>query len=338
MADSGTDLSTRPHLWARRRFMAALAGGFLAAPLAAEAQQRGKVWRIGVLSTADGPEWEAFRQGLRALGYAEGQNMFIEYRWHAGKFENLPALASDLVKLNVDVIVAAGPQPTRAARAATAAIPIVFVTVGDPVGLGLAESLAHPGGNITGFQTAVQGGFGGKQLELLKEAVPTISRVAVLMIPANPLHRPYLEQTSPAAAALKIKLQVVEAPTPADLDKAFEAAVRERADAMHVYGDSITFLHRKRVAELALQSRLPTMYLFKPNVEAGGLLSYGPSEPDMYRRAATSVDKILKGAKAGEIPVEQPTKFELVINLKTAKALGLTIPPSLLARADQVIE
>jgi len=322
----------------RRAFLGAVTGSLLAAPLAAEAQQRGKVWRIGVLSTADGPEWEAFRQALRALGYVEGQNMFIEYRWHAGKFENLPALAADLVKLNVDVIVTAGPQPTRAARAATASIPIVFVTVGDPVGLGLAESLARPGGNITGFQTLVQGGFGGKQLELLKEAVPTIVRVAVLMIPSNPLHRPYLEETGAAADALKLKLHVVEARTADDLDKAFEAAVRERADAMHVYGDSITFLHRKRVADLALQSRLPTIYLFKPNVEAGGLMSYGPSEPDMYRRAATSVDKILKGAKAGEIPIEQPIKFEFVINLKTAKALGLTIPPSLLARADQVIQ
>jgi len=264
--------------------------------------------------------------------------MVIEYRWHAGKFENLPALASALVKLNVDVIVAAGPQPTRAARAATAVIPIVFVTVGDPVGLGLAESLAHPGGNITGFQTAVQGGFGGKQLQLLKEAVPTIVRVAVLMIPSNPLHRPYLEQTGPTADALKLKLHIVEARTADDLDQAFGTAVRERADAMHVYGDSITFLHRKRVADLALQSRLSAICLFKPNVEAGGLMSYGPSEPDMYRRAPTPVDKILKGAKAGEIPIEQLIKFELVINLKTAKALGLMIPPSLLARADEVIE
>ena len=212
------------------------------------------------------------------------------------------------------------------------------MSVGDPVGLGLAESLAHPGGNITGFQTAVQGGFGGKQLQLLKEAVPTIVRVAVLMIPSNPLHRPYLDQTGPAADALKLKLQVVEARTADDLDKAFGAAVRERADAMHVYGDSITFLHRKRVADLALQSRLPTIYLFKPNVEAGGLMSYGPSEPDMYRRAATSVDKILKGVKAGEIPIEQPIKFEFAINLKTAKALGLTLPQTPLVAADEVIE
>jgi len=321
----------------RRRFLLTSLVGAVAGPLVARAQQ-GKVWRVGILSTADGPEWDAFRQGLRTLGYSEGRNISFEYRWHAAKFDRLPTLAAELVKLNVDVILTAGPQPTLAAKAATATIPIVFVTVYDPVGLGLAESLARPGGNITGFQTAVQGGFGGKQLELLKEAVPTISRVAVLMIPANPLHRPYLEQTRPAAAALKLKLQVVEARTPEDLDKAFEAAVREHADAMHVYGDSITFLHRKRVAELALQSRLPTIYLFKPNVEAGGLLSYGPSEPDMCRRAATSVDKILKGAKAGEIPIEQPIKFEMAINFKTAKALGLTIPPSLLARADQVIE
>ena len=322
----------------RRRFLLTSLAGGLAAPPIAQAQPRSKVWRIGILSTADGPEWEAFRQAMRALGYAEGSNLALEYRWHAGKFDILPALAAELVTLKVDLIVATGPQATRAARNATATIPIVFMTVGDPVGLGLAESLARPGGNITGFQTLVQGGFGGKQLEMLKDAVPSIKRVAVLLIPSNPLHRPFLEQTGPAADALKLKLQVVEARTADDLDQAFEAAGRERTDAMQVYGDSITFLHRKRIAELALLHRLPTIYLFKPNVEAGGLLSYGPSEPDMYRRAAAPVDKILRGAKPGDLPIEQPIKFELVINLKTAKALGLTIPPSLLSRADQVIE
>ena len=212
------------------------------------------------------------------------------------------------------------------------------MSVGDPVRLGLVESLARPGGNITGFQTIVHGGIGGKQLELLKAAAPAIARVAVLLIPENPLHRPFFEESVPAADALKLKLQIVEARTADELESAFEAAVRERADAMHVYGDSITFLHRRHIADLALKSRLPTIYLFKPNVEAGGLLSYGPSEPDMLRRAASHVDRILKGAKPGDLPVEQPTKCELVINLKTAKALGLTIPPSLLQRADQVIE
>jgi putative ABC transport system substrate-binding protein len=184
----------------------------------------------------------------------------------------------------------------------------------------------------------VHGGIGGKQLELLKAAAPAIARVAVLLIPENPLHRPFFEESVPAADALKLKLQIVEAHTVDELESAFETAVRERADAMHVYGDSITFLHRRHIADLALKSRLPTIYLFKPNVEAGGLLSYGPSEPDMLRRAASHVDRILKGAKPGDLPVEQPTKCELVINLKTAKALGLTIPQSLLQRADQVIE
>jgi putative ABC transport system substrate-binding protein len=322
----------------RRAFLGTLAAGLLAAPLAAQAQQANRTWRIGVLSTADGPEWEAFREGLRALGDVEGRNLAIEYRWHAGRFDRLPALAAELVALNVAVIVTSAPQPTRAAKEATASIPIVFVTISDPVRLGFVESLARPGGNITGFQSLVQGGFGGKQLELLKAAVPHIARVAVLMVQQNALHRPFFEETAPAADALTLKLQAVEARTADDLEPAFEAAVRGRADAMHVYGDSITFLHRTRVAELALKHRLPTLFFLKPNVEAGGLLSYGPNEPDMLRRAATSVDKILKGAKPGDLPVEQPTKFDLVLNLKTAKAPGLTIPPSLLQRADQVIE
>jgi len=322
----------------RRTFMVMIAGTFLAGPLVAEAQQAGKVWRIGVLSTADGPEWEAFRQGLRTLGYIEGRNILIDYRWHAGKFNDLPALAAELVDLKVALVVTAGPQPTRAVKAATATIPIVFVSVGDPVRLGLVKSLAQPGGNVTGFQTLVLGGFGGKQLELLKAAVPSITRVAVLIIPSNPLHRPYLQETVPAADALKLKLQIVEAHSADELERAFETAVGGRADAMHVYGDSITFLHRKHIADLALKSRLPTIFLFKPNVEAGGLLSYGPSEPDMYGRAARIVDKILKGAKPGDLPVEQPTQFELIINLKTAKALGLTIPSALLARADEIFQ
>ncbi len=321
----------------RRRFLLTSLAAALGAPLAVGAQQAKKV-RIGVLSTADGPEWEVFRQTLRALGYTEGRNLAFEYRWHGGKVDALPALAAELVSLKVDVIVTLAPNPTRAAKAATSTIPIVFVSVADPVSLGLVESLARPGGNVTGFQTLVLGDFGGKQLELLKTAVPSITRVAVLIVPANPLHRPFFDDIGPAAAALKLKLQLVEARAADELERAFDAATRERADAVYVFGDPITFLHRRLVAELALRRRLPTMYLFKPNVEAGGLMSYGPSEPDMLRRAATSVDRILKGAKPGELPVEQPQVFELVINLKAAKALGLTIPPSLLARADQVIE
>jgi putative ABC transport system substrate-binding protein len=220
----------------------------------------------------------------------------------------------------VAVIVTAGPQPTRAVKEATASIPDCLRHCrGDPVRLGFVKSLARPGGNITGFQSFVPGGFGGKQLELLKEAaVPHIVRVAVLLVPQKPLHRPVLEETGPAAEALKLNLQVVEARAADDLERAFEAAVRDRADAMQVYGHAIMFVHRARVADLALKHRLPTLFLFKPNVEAGGLLSYGPDEPDILRRAATSVDKIFKGANPGDLPVERPTKFELVINLKTS--------------------
>ncbi len=242
--------------------------------------------------------------------------MVIEYRWHAGKFDNLPAFAAELVSLKVDLIVTSAPLPTRAAKAATATIPIVFVSVADPVGLRFVESISRPGGNITGFQTLVPGGFGGKQLELL-----------------NPLHRPFFEETGPAADALKLKLQAVEARTADELEKAFDTAIREQADAMQVYGDPIVFLHRKLIAELALKRRLPTLYLFKPNVDAGGLLSYGPSEPDMLRRAATSVDRILKGTKPGDLPVEQPTVFELAINLKTDRQSAGPHDPSIGAAA-----
>jgi putative ABC transport system substrate-binding protein len=321
----------------RRRFLLTSLAGVLATPLAAGAQQQ-KVWRVGILSTADGPEWDAFRQGLRTLGYVDSHNLVLEYRWHAGKYDRLPSLAAELVRLNVDVIVTSAPQPTLAAKAATSSIPIVFVSVADPVRLGIVESLSRPGGNITGFTTLPHLGFSGKSLEVLKEAVPTIRRVAILMNPGNVMHPPALQDAALAADALKLKVQIVEARTADDLESAFTAASRERADAMQVFGDPVTFLHRKRVAELALKGRLPTIYLFRPNVEAGGLLSYGPSEPDLLRRAATHVSRILKGAKPRDLPVEQPTTFELTINLKTAKALGLTIPPSLLARADQVIE
>jgi putative ABC transport system substrate-binding protein len=238
----------------------------------------------------------------------------------------------------VSVIVTSAPRPTAAAKAATSSIPIVFVSVADPVALGFVASLGRPGGNITGFATFVPGGFTGKALELLREVIPTASRVAVLTNPTNQMHQRGLQDTAAAASALKLRLQILEARTVDDLEIAFNAATRDRADAMQVYGDPVTFLHRKRIAELALKSRLPTIYLFKPNVEAGGLLSYGPSEPDMLRRAATYVDKILKGARPADLPVEQPTKFELVINLKTAKALGLTIPQTLLQRADQIID
>ncbi len=316
-------------------------GGLLAAPLAAQAQQAGKVPRIGYLANnlAANPHLrEAFLQGLRDLGYVEGRNVVIEYRSAEEKVERLPALAAELVSLKLNVIVVVGPQPTAAVKAATTTIPVVFVIVADPVGLGLVSSLAHPGGNVTGLSTVVPEGFWGKQLELLKEAVPGAARMAVLVNPANAMNRLALPQTVAAAEKLKVKLQILEARTPGELDSAFEAATRARADAIHVYGDTLTFLHRARVAELAAKARLPAMYLFKDNVAAGGLMAYGPNFADLGRRAATYVDRILKGAKPGDLPIEQPNKFELVINLKTAKALGLTIPPSLLLRADEVIE
>ena len=312
--------------------------GLLSAWLAAEAQAARKVARIGILSSTDSAVWEAFRQGLRELGYVEGRNLTTEWRWHKGQFERLPDLAAQLVRLKVDVIVVSAPQPTAAVKAATTTIPVVFIAVADPVRVGIVSSLARPGGNATGFATVVPEGFPGKLLELLKEAVPKASRIAVLVNPTNEMHRVSLPQSVAAADALKVRLQILEARGPDDLERAFDAATRERAEAIHVYGDPLTFIHRARIAELAARSRLPALYLFRENVEAGGLMSYGPSQPDIFRRAATYVDKILKGAKPADLPVEQPTKFELVINLKTAKALGLRIPQSVLIRADEVIQ
>lgn len=316
----------------------ALAIGVLLASVSAEAQPPGRVARIGVLSSADSGAWEAFRQGLRELGYVEGRNVVIEYRWSEGKVDRLPGLAGELVRLKVDLIVSSAPQPTAAAKAATTTIPIVFVAVADPVRLGFVASLVRPGGNMTGFTTLVPEGFTAKGAEILKEAVPRASRVAVLTNPTNEMHRHSLPQSIAAADALKLRLQILEWRGLDDLERAFEAAVRERADAIQVYGDPLTFIHRARIAELAAKSRLPALYLFRENVEAGGLMSYGPSLPDLFRLAAGYVDKILKGAKPADLPVQQPTKFELVINLKTAKVLGLTIPQSVLIRADHVIQ
>ena len=312
--------------------------GLLSAWLAAEAQAARKVARIGILSSTDSAVWEAFRQGLRELGYVEGRNLTTEWRWHKGQFERLPDLAAQLVRLKVDVIVVSAPQPTAAVKAATTTILVVFIAVADPVRVGIVSSLARPGRNATGFATVVPEGFPGKLLELLKEAVPKASRIAVLVNPTNEMHRVSLPQSVAAADALKVRLQILEARGPDDLERAFDAATRERAEAIHVYGDPLTFIHRARIAELAARSRLPALYLFRENVEAGGLMSYGPSQPDIFRRAAGYVDKILKGAKRADLPVEQPTKFELVINLKTAKALGLRIPQSVLIRADEVIQ
>ena len=325
----------------RRTFLATASGGLLAAPIAAEAQQAAKVARIGYLSTtgAASPHLpEAFRQGLRDLGYVEGRDVMIEYRDAEGKLERLRALAADLVALKVDVIVAPAYPGALAAKNATDTIPIIMVAVADPVQTGLIASLVRPGGNITGLALLAGPEMVGKLLELLKEAVPNLSRVAVLSNPANPMHVVRLREVAVAGRSLRVQLQILKAQGPEEFDSAFAAMTRERAGALYVVGDPVLSRYRRRLAELAAKSRLPAVYELKDHAEAGGLMAYGPNLLDMYRRAATYVDRILKGAKPGDLPIEQPTKFELVINLKTAKALGLTIPPSLLGRADEVIQ
>ena len=326
----------------RRAFMAALAGGLLAAPLAAEAQPAGKVPRVAYLSasSAASATWgvEAFRQGLRELGYIEGRNILIEYRWADGRFDRLPALAADLARLAVDVIVASNTPAALAARNATGTIPIVLVTSGDPVGSGLVASLARPGGNVTGLSLFSTLAMSGKQLELLKQAFPTVSHVAVLANPANPPTAGLLTETELAARPLGLRLRVGPVREPKEFDDAFAMMKNERVPALLVIADPLVNDHRGRIVAFAATNRLPAIYPYRTFVDAGGLMSYGVDLSDLSRRAATYVDRILKGAKPAELPIEQPTKFELVINLKTAKALGLTIPPSLLQRADQVIE
>jgi putative ABC transport system substrate-binding protein len=318
-----------------------LAVAVLVVPPAAESQQATKVPRIGVLLSSSqlshSTYVEALLQGLRELGYAEGRNITLEYRYGDGKPDRLPKLAAELVGLNVDLIVTSGTPTTRAAQQATRTIPIVMTLVGDPKRF--VASLAKPGGNITGLtQLSVE--LDGKRLELLTEALPKVSRVAVLFDPARSVGviGP-LQPTRKAAEALGVKLLPLElrAPNP-DFEGAFRTAKREHVGALLVAPGPAIDLHRKRVVDLAATSRLPAMYGSREFVDLGGLMSYGPSYPDLFRRAATYVDKILKGARPAEIPVEQPTKFELVISLKTAKTLGLTIPPATLARADQIVE
>ena len=326
----------------RRAFLATLAGGLLAAPLAAGAQQVGKVYRIGYLSagsdTANPRVREAFRQGLRELGWVEGQNIIIEYRWAEGRFDRLPGLAAELVRLKVDVLVAAPTPAALAAKNATGTIPIVGMSLTDPIGLGLVASLARPGGNVTGVSYSVGAEIFGKDLELLKEVVPRVRRVAVLSNPASPARPLTISNVKDAARSLGLQLQLLEARGPRDFDGAFAAMAKERVGALLVVTDPAFIPHRARLVDLAVKNRLPSIFTQREDAEAGGLMSYGPRLSDLHRRGATYVDKILKGAKPADLPVEEPTKFELVINLKTAKALGLTIPPSLLQRADQVIE
>jgi putative ABC transport system substrate-binding protein len=328
----------------RRTFVGILTIGLLAAPLAARAQQAGKVPRIGFLSLNLAPNrhlHKAFRQGLRDLGYVEGGNIVIEHRDAGGKVEGLPALAAELVALKVDVIVTGGGTASAlAAKQATTTIPIVFASAPDPVGDGLVASLARPGGNVTGLSN-LNSELVGKCLEQLKQAVPGVGRVAVLWQPGfmdKRTDKDMLKAADVAARALRVRLQVVGARGPADIEGAFSEITRARADALTVLSSAMLFTERRRLVDLAAKNRLPVAYAQREFVEAGGLMAYGPNLADLFRRAASYVDKILKGAKPADLPVEQATKFELVINLKTAKALGLTIPPSLLLRADQVIE
>jgi putative ABC transport system substrate-binding protein len=322
----------------RRAFLAG-AAALLAAPLGAEAQQApAKVARIGYVSLRPGPTHldEAFQRGLRELGYVEGQNISVEYRYADWNPNRVSALAEELVRLNVDIIVSVGGNVAAlAVKKVVKAIPVVF-TSGDPVAIGIVARLDRPGANLTGVNLLTTE-LNPKRLELLRAAIPGVARVAVLANPAAP-NAKVLGDLHAAARSLGVKLQVVDARSPQEIDQAFSAMVRERAGALLVLANPMFLAERERIAGLVSKNRLPAIFEQSEFAEAGGLLSYGASIADMYRRLATYVDKILKGAKPGDLPVEQPTKFELVINLKTAKALGLTIPPSLLARADQVIE
>ena len=308
----------------------------------AEAQQPKKIPRIGYLtagslsSSTTSARIEAFRQGLRELGHLEGKNIVIEYRYAEGKLDRVPALAAELVRLKVDTIVTAGPIPTRSAKAATVTVPIVMTQDTDPVGNGFIASLARPGGNITGLSTLAPE-LSGKRLELLKEIVPTISRVAVVGQSTYPGNSQALREAELAAAAFGVKLQYVDVLDPKDIETAFRAVSKGRADAILVLGGPVLISHRTQVVDLAAKSRLPAMYNVPEFVEANGLMTYGPIITDLSRRAAVYVDKILKGAKPADLPVEQPVKFEFIINLKTAKQIGLTIPPDLLARATKII-
>ncbi len=319
-------------------FVLAFALGILVAPSAAEAQQPARVPRVGVLAYGAGPEVvDRFREGLRQLGYVEGQNIAIEIRNAEGKSERLPGLATDLVRLKVDIIVSQGSTATRAAKEATATIPIVMAPGDDPVRMGFVASFARPGGNITGVST-LSGEAGAKRLQLLKETVPKLTRVAVLSVPVNPGHRPALKEIEVPARSLGVQLRLAEARDPDELDRAFAGMANARVGAVLVLGDSVFYSQRRRIVDLAARSGLPAMYFRKEFVEAGGLMSYATNVADVERRAAYYVDKILKGAKPADLPVEQPTRFELVVNMKTAKALGLTFPQSILVRADQVIQ
>lgn len=322
----------------RRPFLLAAGAALGAATLLARAQPAQKVYRIGVLSDDATPRFEAFRRGLRELGYVEGHNVVIEARFNKGKGEEvLPAFAAELVRLRVDVILATSSIYVQPAKQATRTIPIVFAVHNDPVGTGDVASLARPGGNITGL-TQMASDLIAKQLEMLKEIVPRLTRVGVLWNPRTPSHRPALEQIPAAARVLHLTLDLLEATDATGIDRAFAAAAERGMQAMLVVLSVLTANESERLVTLAAKHRLPTLCPFRPFVEAGGLLAYGPDLEDLYRRAAAYVDRILKGAKPSELPVQQPTKFEMFVNRKTATALGLRLPQSVLLRADRVIE
>ena len=313
----------------------------LAVAVIAEAQQPQKVPRIGFLATVSpstiSDRVEAFRQGLRELGYVEGKNIVVEWRYAEGKLDRLPALAAELVRLKTDIIVTAGPQATRRAKEATVTIPIVMGFDNDPVGSGFVASLPRPGGNITGLSTLAPE-ISGKQLELLKEIVPKLSRVAVLGDSNEPGNAQALKEVELAAGAFKVQLQYLDVLNLKDIENSFQSASKQRAGAVIVLAGPVMPAHRTEVVNLAAKNRLPAMYFRSDFVEAGGLMTYNVNYNDLFRRAATFVDKILKGRMPADLPVEQSTKFELIINLKAAKQIGLTIPPNVLARADKVIK
>jgi putative ABC transport system substrate-binding protein len=323
----------------RREFIILLGSAAAAWPLAARAQEPGKVWRIGMLESIsaamNAANYDALRQGLRELGYVEGQNLVIEYRSADGRTERFPGLAAELIRVNVDLIVTRGTPAVQAAKNATATIPVVMAANGEP--LRVVASLARPGGNVTGlsaFTTELET----KRLEMIREIVPAARRFAVLYNMANPVYLPRWKELEKTAQSLGIEVQLLDVRKPENLESAFAVATRQRADAILVAIDGLILANLKFIVELVAKHRLPSICSSREFVDSGGLISYGVSYPDLYRRAATYVDKILKGAKPADLPVEQPTKFELIINLKTAKALGITVPPTILTRADEVIE
>ena len=318
-----------------------LALSLLGLPVSSTAQAPPKIPRVGYvfgMSSTEGRHFfEAARQGLRELGYVEGQTIALEVRWAEGRYERMPELVAEVVRLKVDVMVASSTPGALAAKNAATTVPIVMVAVGDPVGAGLVATLARPGGNLTGL-SLMNPEISGKRLQLLKEVLPRVTRVAVLTNPGNPIHGTFWKETQVAARKLGVELQALELRGPEDFEGAFRAATRGRAGALLAFDDGLSLAYRTWIVALAAKCRLPAMYGFREFPDVGGLSPYGANLPDLYRRAATYVDKILKGAKPADLPVEQPTKFELVINLKAAKALGLTIPQSVLIRADQLIQ